>query len=574
MFMGLRLRRTLGNYDIESAVHSRLLSGIVEVDVPTYQLTSLPREQDDYWNTNALTGAKHGASWHTLTWTRRPIDEKTLQIHFSDRIQLPEASIVFSELINQLGDLGLQTNEPGFQELAQKGLHVLPGTCLVEEIFMKGGKKVATPILVVAKPTIEHPGSLLLRFQNVPSKSVRTKGDLPPCWIRIPPYGIGGSPESNAKNVESSTTVHKKPGQDKPTPESVSGRFKYDTMPAVSPAIEGTSEKLDAEEPEAQMTGPVAGDIEQPTTAEIKAITRQVDEEHPESDIVEYVRISRKGIVEKRLLSGKKFPVMGLPYFFTYSLLGCTAQDGNPEYNGRPFGYHLRLEVLYFARECFLPIRFWYHDRPRTANRASWYQMYARLLSPAKMAAIPAGWTENSPSRTDRGLTRRFELLIEDNLRFRSAAFRKGRKSALKVAQGSHAELYGDDYLEVPAECFEVTASIWTGPAKIAAQSIFPLSPERVPTSQEICIAASSNSGLAHFISEILVALRKWFEEVGGGEEGKLAFLDEMIPSDYNKVIFMCAMIVLNSIADNAPYLAALGDVEDCVTKWNPVYLC
>jgi len=33
-------------------------------------------------------------------------------------------------------------------------------------------------------------------------------------------------------------------------------------------------------------------------------------------------------------------------------------------------------------------------------------------------------------------------------------------------------------------------------------------------------------------------------------------------------------MIVLNSIADNAPYLAALGDVEDCVTKWNPVYLC
>ena len=45
------------------------------------------------------------------------------------------------------------------------------------------------------------------------------------------------------------------------------------------------------------MTGPVAGDIERPTTAAIKAITRQVDEEHPESDIVEYVRISRKGIV-------------------------------------------------------------------------------------------------------------------------------------------------------------------------------------------------------------------------------------------------------------------------------------
>jgi hypothetical protein len=538
----------------------------VEVDVPTYQLTSLPREQDDYWNTNALTGAKHGASWHTLNWTRRPLDEKTLQIHFSDRIQLPEASIVFSELIHQLGDLGLQTNEPGFQDLAQKGLHVFPGTCLVEEISVKDGKKVATPVLVVAKPTIEHPGSLLLRFQNIPSKSVRTKGDLPPCWIRIPPYGIGCSPESNANNVDSSTTVHEKLGKDKPTPEAMSGCFKYDTMPAVSPVSEDTSKQLDAKKPEAQMTGPDTGDIERPTTPASKAITRRVDEEHPESDIVEYVRISRKGIVEKRLLSGKKFPVMGLPYFFAYSLLGCTAQNGNPEYNGRPFGFHLRLEVLYFARECFLPIRFY---RLPKSGMSRWYLMYAKLLSPIKMAAIPSGWTENSPSRTDHGLTRRFELLIEDNLRMRSAAFRKGRKSALAVAENRNAEEgYANDYLEIPVECFEVTASTWTGPAKMASQLILPLSPERVPTSQEICIAASSNLRLAHFVSEILVALRKWFEE-----GGKLAFLDE-IRSSYDEVVVMCAIIVLNSIADNAPYLAALGDVEDCVTKWNPVYLC
>jgi hypothetical protein len=570
MFMGLRLRRTLGNYDIESAVHSRLLSGIVEVDVPTYQLTSLPREQDDYWNTNALTGAKHGASWHTLNWTRRPIDEKTLQIHFSDRIQLPEASISFSELIHQLGDLGLQTNEPGFWELAQKGLHVLPGTCLVEEISVKDGKKVATPILVVAKPTIEHPGSLLLRFQNVPSKSVRTKEDLPPCWIRVPRYGIRDGFESNVNNVESSTKVHEKSEQGKPT--ATSGWFKYNNMPAVSLTIGDRSKQIDAEKPEAQMTRPDTGDIERPTMSASKAISKQVDEDHPESDIVEYVRISRKGIVEKKLLSEKQFPVMGLPYFFTYSLLGCTAQNGNPEYNGRPFGYHLRLEVLYFARECVLPIRF---GHLVSHSQYGWYRMFARLLSPARMAAIPSGWTENSPSRTDRGLTRRFELLIEDNLRFRSAAFRKGRRSALKVAQDPATEGYDEDYLEIPAECFEVTASTWTGSAKIAAQSILPLSPERVPTSQEICIAASSNPGLAHLISEILIQLRKWFEDGGEVEKkgGKLAFL-EVKPSDYDEVVFMCAMIVLNSIADNAPYLAALADVEDCVTKWTPVYLC
>jgi hypothetical protein len=35
----------------------------------------------------------------------------------------------------------------------------------------------------------------------------------------------------------------------------------------------------------------------------------------------------------------------------------------------------------------------------------------------------------------------------------------------------------------------------------------------------------------------------------------------------------MCA-IIIQSIADGAPYLAALGDVENGVTKWDLVYLC
>ena len=41
-----------------------------------------------------------------------------------------------------------------------------------------------------------------------------------------------------------------------------------------------------------------------------------------------------------------------------------------------------------------------------------------------------------------------------------------------------------------------------------------------------------------------------------------------------HQVILMCAIIIIQSIADGAPYLAALGDVENGVTKWDLVYLC
>ncbi len=152
------LRRILAAYDIQTSVHSRLLSGIVEVDVPNYQLSLYPRHMDGYWNRKNIDGASHGASWQAFNWMRRPTEEKTLQIHFSDRIQLPQSSICFGDLIVYLGDLGLRTSPDGFWELARNGLQVLPGTVLAWE-FSRTDAPV--PILVIAKPTIEHHGSLL-----------------------------------------------------------------------------------------------------------------------------------------------------------------------------------------------------------------------------------------------------------------------------------------------------------------------------------------------------------------------------------------------------------------------------
>lgn len=487
IYISFILRRILANYDIQTSVHSRLLSGIVEVDVPTYQLSLYPRHMDGYWNHKPVNGAKHGASWQSFNWMRRPTEEKTLQIHFSDRIQLPQSSINFSDLIFYLGDLGLRTNPDGFWELARNGLQVLPGTVLCWQ-FSRTDMPV--PILVIAKPTIEHHGSLLLRFQNIPQKSLRTSADLDPSWIEIP---------------------------------------AYTSAPATDPTLSNDQEP-----------GP-----------------RGLPRDKPTPPVVSHVRITRKGIVEKRLADSQTLPVLGLPFWFTYSILACTARGDSHRYNGRPNGYRMRLEILYFAHECVIPI----------GNIApGWRNLVAKLLTSEKIEAIPVEWTENSTSRRDAALRKRFELLIEDQLRFRSAHFRRERRGALKLAVEGLSE--DVEALHIPVEALSIMPTVWKESMPPVLEFIYPLSIDHLPTSQEICLAAASNIELAAKISGLLTVLQKAFE----GKSDFSLFAQE--PSKSDIAAFLCAMVVLESIADFSPYLAALSDVEACVSKWNPVYLC
>jgi hypothetical protein len=61
MIMSFRLRRTLKTYDIEALVNSRLLSGIVDVNIPTYQLTLPSRGRSGYLSLKNTGGSRHGA---------------------------------------------------------------------------------------------------------------------------------------------------------------------------------------------------------------------------------------------------------------------------------------------------------------------------------------------------------------------------------------------------------------------------------------------------------------------------------------------------------------------------------
>jgi hypothetical protein len=405
----------------------------------------------------------------------------------------------------------MHTNPDGFWALAQSGLHVLPGTILVEK-RIEGG--LTHPILVVAKPTVEHPGTILLRFNAIPTACTRTNEDLEPFWIPV------SSPQSDLTSPQNDITA---------------------SAPGI---VEGTGGYASEEKPKEE--GP--------------SETEELPEARDYTATDTHLRISHKGIVERRLSNGKHLPVYGNAFWFAYSLLGTCAGDSKQSYTGQPFGLKIRLENLYIARECVMPI-----DLIRTMWYSFGERFFEELVSPVKMRAIPIEWTEDSPSRDDQRLTKRFEASISDGLRARGRYFREQRLKALKSDPKMKASA-------MPFEVFEVTPSLWWKVIKEITDLsyISPLPTTRVPTSQEICVAAASNSELAEDIAAVLGIIYEFFRHHSIMELKRRS----KDPKARAKTALLCAVIIVQSIADNSPYLAALSDVQESVAKWNPAYLC
>jgi hypothetical protein len=525
MVMGFRLRRTLKTYDIEASVNSRLLSGIIDVNVPMYQLTIPPRDRPEYWSYRPSDGSRHGASWQNINWQREEIDEKTIQVHFSDRIKFPEASIRFADLIRYLGDLGLQTNPKGFWKLSQQELNVVPGTPLVGEIGEDG---VETPILVTAKRSVEHPGTLLLRFENKPSKTLRTANDLGPEWIRVP-------------TITASTDIVES--------RSVNG-------------IEAEKQLRMAQVSE--------------TTEKPQDTANRADMKMNPPELVEYLHISPRGIVKKKLKGGETRPVEGLPYWFVYSILASIPEDQHQKYNGRPSEYQIQLDRLYFSREA--TFRIVGMDGPLEFGQ--WTSFMLGLVNDAKINAIPEEWTKDSPARTDDDLDKRFaDLRRHHRSRNRAKMLRQSRQESFQIIRSDVSQhLFGQTPVHVPFEVLSISPFIWFETAGHCTNYIYPLTPDRVPTSQEICVAAVSNPIFARRVGDTLTKFEKCFD-IGDDEndEGYLKYILDLPGLNFDveqKVTVMCAIIILQSIADGSAYLAAQMDVASCIKKWDPVYLC
>lgn len=156
LYTRLKLQRVLHKNDIEPRIRARLMTGVVEVDLPVFQLEPLSRTDDLYWK-GAVPKTIDGASWNRYNWFSRETDFITSRLQRSDNITLPEAKIDFGKLIDYLQDRGAVIDVQGFRVLRTRGQQATAGTALMRN--PSGGKLV----LELTKPG-DHHGSISFKL--------------------------------------------------------------------------------------------------------------------------------------------------------------------------------------------------------------------------------------------------------------------------------------------------------------------------------------------------------------------------------------------------------------------------
>lgn len=99
LYTRINIQRALWE-GIEAHIRARLMTGVVEVDLPAYQLEPLRREDDPYWSgAKSKSEAIGGTSWKQLDWFNRQTGSVTVKLQRSDKIVLPVARLNFAQLI-------------------------------------------------------------------------------------------------------------------------------------------------------------------------------------------------------------------------------------------------------------------------------------------------------------------------------------------------------------------------------------------------------------------------------------------------------------------------------------------
>lgn len=177
------IRHVLHKNNLEAQVRARLMTGVVEVDLPVFELEPLPRDEPRYWTQPELPTSIEGASWSHFIWFTREIGCICFRFQRSERVRLPESKIEFEKLVVFLLDRGASPCLKGFYALRNRGQQTTVGTALME--VMLDFQATAIPVLTVAKPGDRHDSiSLRLHWSNGLGK--RDNSSLPLFWIRIP----------------------------------------------------------------------------------------------------------------------------------------------------------------------------------------------------------------------------------------------------------------------------------------------------------------------------------------------------------------------------------------------------
>lgn len=177
------IRRVLHKNNIHTQIRARLMTGIVEVDLPVFQLEPLHRDEPRYWTKPVLPLSVEGASWNHFNWFMREIDHICSRFHRSDKLVLPESKIDFEKLVVFLMDRGACPSLKGFNALLNRGQQTTVGTVLMD--VQSGPEALATPVLTIAKPGERH-GSISVKLHWPTELHLRDSASLPLSWIHVP----------------------------------------------------------------------------------------------------------------------------------------------------------------------------------------------------------------------------------------------------------------------------------------------------------------------------------------------------------------------------------------------------
>lgn len=176
-----RIRRIIRQSDleVEASIQTRLMTGVVEVDLPVFRLERRSRNDDRYWATIEKALPIDGASWSHFDWYRRKTSSVCCRLQSFDRIVLPGAEILFSDLIEYLLDRGARPSLQGIDALLREGVRTPIGTRLMEI------GRDTTGVLTVAAPGERH-DSLSLQLHWSKDFRCKESNSLPPSCIEAP----------------------------------------------------------------------------------------------------------------------------------------------------------------------------------------------------------------------------------------------------------------------------------------------------------------------------------------------------------------------------------------------------
>ena len=187
LYTRLKIQRILRQNGIVPRLRARLMTGVVEVDLPVLHLFPLPRQEQQYWVRSASDKTVDGASWSYMNFETTEMDLFTVRMQRSDKITLPEAKISFRDLLYFLQDLGCYPDLDGFHRLRNRGQSIAGISLMLHgDPQQRGGRH----ILEVAKSG-DRDGLVSLRFVNrgwlgSPSNSRNSNTVLPPFTLSGP----------------------------------------------------------------------------------------------------------------------------------------------------------------------------------------------------------------------------------------------------------------------------------------------------------------------------------------------------------------------------------------------------